>query len=196
MPILFRTTCYIDENGRPFHDVAILGAGTSDELEALRDANVQEWQAADRRHDEAYDERDLREWRIPGEREEILPDPRAFLAGKRSFYNRSGEGTWTCEYVIKDGVTPGNVPYAHKLSMMDCYAGKWWSKVMPWTPDIHDERAGLYLDMIEGCGSNPYSMTPDEAEKVALALLAGAAETRAAYAKAAIADAADKEIPF
>lgn len=196
MPILFRTTCYVSDDGRPFHDVAILGAGTFEELESLRDADVKGWQAADRAHDDAYDEREHESWIIPGERYEAEPEPREYLAGKRSFVNRSGDGIWTCQYVIKDGVTPGNVPYAHRLSMMDCYAGKWWAEVLPFSPEINDEGPGVYLEMKEGCGHHSHRLMLEEAEKVGLALLAGAAEARAGYAKAAARAAAEEEIPF
>lgn len=45
--------------------------------------------------------------------------------------------------------------------------------IKPFSPDIHNE-PGLYLEHQEGCGYMPYELTPDEAIKIAQALIEAA----------------------
>lgn len=68
-----------------------------------------------------------------------------------------------------------------KLSLMPCYAGSWQAEVMTSTPDPGEsEEPHFYLQFVEGCGYSVYSMTPDEAEKVAMNMLAGVKRIRGA----------------
>lgn len=67
------------------------------------------------------------------------------------------------------------------LSRMDCYAGKWLAEATAHSPDIFDE-PGVYVQFIEGCGYHPYTMTPDEADRLADRIREAAAKTREAFA--------------
>lgn len=66
------------------------------------------------------------------------------------------------------------------LSRMDCYAGKFEAEASGHTPDIHDE-PGVYVQFIEGCGYDVYTLTPDEADTLADRIREAAAETRKAF---------------
>ena len=62
---------------------------------------------------------------------------------------------------------------AVKLELMNCYEGKQWAEVLPYSRDVHDEpdaQAGLYLQFKEG-GYTVYSLTPTEAEKLGKILI-------------------------
>jgi len=67
------------------------------------------------------------------------------------------------------------------LSQMDCYAGKMLAECMPFSPDIHKE-PGMYLQFVEGCGYHVYTLTPDEADKLAEMLRQTAEQSRREFA--------------
>lgn len=108
MPTLFRTTCSTDWKGRPTHNLAMLGTGTLEELLALQDADVAQWQhediVADKEdEDDAVDEEReprsiLDEWHIEDERWEMARENPTDL---RVFAEQDGDGgTFSIAYHI------------------------------------------------------------------------------------------------
>jgi hypothetical protein len=91
------------------------------------------------------------------------------------------QGYFDTKEEAEEALAWSNRDHAFPLTLTKCYVGHWWVEVMPYSPRIHEEGAGLYLQFKEGCGYTPFSITPDEADRLADLLKAGAAQARRAY---------------
>jgi len=93
-----------------------------------------------------------------------------------------GEGYYDSKEEAEEALAWNNRDHAFPLTLTTCYAGHWWVEVMPYSPDIHEnDPPAMYLQFKEGCGYTPFSITPEEAERLADLLKAGAAAVRRAY---------------